>query len=99
MDEKTRGLIEKAIDMLLDREICKYVKWVEKEIPVSSVRDLMLGYAIGYLDTAATSVWVSCHGKKKVSAEVGNQVDKEIELIMKRRLPEILRKINRDLGV
>ena len=94
MNEATRGYIESVIDEIMEHELLSSVDWVADEIPISSLRDLLLGYAIGSLDAALIGI-VSQRTRSKVSDE-----DMEaIMTILKRRLPEIIEKINIELNV
>ena len=96
MDERTRGYMEAVMDELLeDEKIVEEVTWVQEEIPVSSLRDLSIGYAIGALKAFGWSVnLVRPRGKKRAS---GKEIEKTIITLIKRRLPEILRIIEREL--
>lgn len=94
MDEKTRGFIESVMDELIqEAPITPSIKWVRQEMPVSSLKDLMLGYAIGSLETLAI-VSIRMRMRNVLSEEDGRTI---IEML-KRRLPEIVGKIERELG-
>ena len=94
MDEKTRGFLESVMDELIqEMPITPSIKWVRQEMPISSLGDLMLGYAIGSLETLAI-VSIRVRMRNVLSEENGKTI---IEML-KRRLPEIIGKIERELG-
>ena len=95
MDKRTRGMIESELDDLIKdvRETVSTVDWVRQEIPLSSFRDLVLGYVIGSLETFAIAI------RKIVSKEGGSAEDyMTIKTMLKRRLPELIGEIERELG-
>jgi len=47
LDIKTRGVIEKSLDSVLEQDILKVVNWISKETSVKSREDLILGYVLG----------------------------------------------------
>jgi hypothetical protein len=88
MREDTRGYIEKSIDEMLEQEdlLCD-IQWIDKEIPISSMRELALGYVIGAIEFVAKSIILLSESK----AEIGENKEGEIiGLMIKRRLPEIV---------
>lgn len=93
MDKTMRGYIESAIDELIEEtQIIPSIDWVQQEIPISSFRDVVTGYAIGTLETMA----VAC-----IRIRTGKLSEEEkttIRGMLKRRLPEIMQKIERELG-
>lgn len=93
MDEEVRGFIEKAMDKMMQYEFINTVKWVEQEVPIKSLKDLTLGYIIGGAITLASTLsaigeWRTMTDEDKI----------EIYAMVKRRLPEIMEKITRELG-
>lgn len=92
MDKTFRGYIESEIDRMVREEIVKDVKWVQEEIPISSLRDLALGYMIGLLRGV-----VVLSGARATDKEY-KELDKTAHAIIKRRLPEIIEKIERELN-
>ena len=103
---KTRGLIESLLDEALreEAEILPAIEWVREEIPIPSVRDFALGYTVGALKTLGEAIhalpptidlkdfsW-------RTRTEKERKFDAIINTILRRRLPEILEKINRELG-
>lgn len=93
MDMKTRGAIETAWDTYLKAEIIPEINWVEKEIPISSLKELMLGYVLGQMEALAIEA-IRLLTRKMSSKED----DYAVESMLKRRLPEIMEKIERELG-
>lgn len=91
MDERFRGYIESEIDRMVQEEIVEDVEWVQEEIPVSSLRDLALGYMIGLLRGVVVMVAAA-----RTEVEY-NEAEKTARAIIKRRLPEIIEKIEREL--
>lgn len=93
MDEKTRGFIEKSIDeMLRTREIMVDIRWVQEAIPIKSIEDLALGFAIGVIGEGAFSIVLS--SERQVTQEDRTEIIGMIE----RRIPEIRQKILTELG-
>ena len=98
LDDETRGFIESLMDEMFTDEIVEDVKWVQEDIPISSLAEVALGYVIGYLRALAhyTIALRTKHlGKDKRRDE---RVEKEIWKIIKRRLPEIGERINKELN-
>jgi len=93
LDEETRGFIEKMLDGVIDLDLIRSVKWVKDEIPTSCARDLALGYALGTADALAIAT-VKFGIRKSCSA----QDLKDIREMIKRRLPEFIEKITREIG-
>ena len=92
MDEKTRGFIEKGIDHIIQEEVFRYVEWIRHEIPISKLGEVMIGYLVGTIEAFAEACLVMA------KIEVTEKEDEEIRTIIKRRLPEIVEKIERELG-
>ena len=90
---QTRGVIESSFDDFLKVDFSSNIQLLEDEVPIQSLRDLCLGYVTGGLYVLAhTTIFVV--EKRVPTNEDGN----EINSILKRRLSEILRKINEDLN-
>ena len=91
MDKKTRGYLESVMDEIIQEEVFPSVEWVQQEMPISSVRDLTLGYVIGLLETLAiVSVRI------RTRAVLSKEDNRIIKTMLKRRLPEIIEKIERE---
>ena len=96
MDDKMRGVLEKIIDESLEEGILQHIKWLQDAIPISSLMDVAVGYAIGNIATLANVVCqLLTSGKYTPAKEEGDSV--ETREILKRRLPEILERINREI--
>lgn len=92
MDDETRGYVESGIDNLLNVEIIESTRWLADEIPHRNLKDLAVGYVVGAL---------FLKGQAMVLIHQGNITDEDtsqIVAIIKRRFPEIVEKINRELG-
>jgi len=99
LDAETRGFIESLIDNILENEIVKNVKWVQEDVPISSLGEMALGYAIGYL--RALAVYTLILRIQPLSGLTKNReerLDHEVWEIIKRRLPEISEKISKELN-
>lgn len=92
MDDVTRGYIESVMDDILKEDVLKDIEWTEKEIPISSMKDLVIGYLCGILDAFAV-LTASTRARKGVTENDMN----EIRGMVKRRLPEIVQKVEREL--
>jgi len=97
LDEKTRGFIESAMDKMMKEEIVGDVGWVPEEIPISSLAELALEYTIGIFRAAAWAV-VQLVSPRSLSEATEEQEEKVIRAMIKRRLPEIVKKINMELN-
>jgi hypothetical protein len=93
LDSRIRGALEQAIDNLMEKDIVVNVGWIGEEIPIKSVNDLALGYVDGVIAAVAASVFTSLLDRRP-SDEDAN----EVRAIIRRRLPEIVRKIHRELN-
>jgi hypothetical protein len=100
MKEKTRGRIESLLDNALKKEYLlrlSNVEWVRRETPIHSFEDFAFGYIVGVLKTItelkATSSLLDVIVTNKPSKH-----SKEIDDLLKRRLKEILERVNRELG-
>lgn len=81
------------MDDTIQGELSRDITWVHQEMPVSSIRDLILGHVIGMLYSQAR-ITVTLQTRSKVTDED----DETIKIMLKRRLPEIIQKINKSLG-
>ena len=92
MDVKTRGAIETAWDMYLKLEIIPEINWVEKEMPISTLKELMLGYVLGQMDVLAIEAI------RLLTRQTSSKKDTDaVKSMLKRRLPEIVEKIEGEL--
>lgn len=107
LSKKTRGSIETLLDDALRGEdgIVADVEWIRQEIPLSSFRDFARGYAIGMLKMLALlpaslpSFLAEIRGFTwSARDKEGRAIDAIANTIVKRRLPEILEKVERELG-
>lgn len=78
---------------MLEGDIVQYVAWATQIVPLSDVRDIALGYVIGEA-MARHSVWFVLIGNHKRTAK---DMD-ELMAVFKERLPEIVNKIDKELG-
>jgi hypothetical protein len=93
LDKLVRGHIESTIDEMMRKEdFLVNVEWVREEMSIESLRDLTLGYIVGGI--VSTAVMMISVGERRSIADEDKQ---EIRAIIKRRLPEISEKINREL--
>ena len=91
MKEEVRGLIEQALDEYLEdeaKDAVAQVSWVEELIPITSKRELALGYLIGTMETFAQSI-AELSKRKRLSEAEEEKEDKEINTMIRRRLTEI----------
>jgi len=88
-----RGIIESKLDFLLKGDIVEDVEWFQQEMPISSLGDLALGYVFGMLSAYSIGILGFLTNKS-----VSKKDAEEIETMVKRRLPEIMEKINRELN-
>ena len=93
MDKITRGFIESYWDKVLRTASLPSIGWVREEVPISSLRDLALGHDLGMLAAFAVST-LSMFTPRGCSEEDF----RAIREMLKRRLPEIVEKIERELG-
>jgi hypothetical protein len=89
-------LIEKEIDSFLDEtHIREEIGWLLRDIPVSSIKDFMMGYSVGMLTSYALTACVL--SKRRYGS--GREEDAmEVEEMLRRRLPEIAEKVERELN-
>ena len=87
-----RGYIESEIDRMVQEEIVGDVEWVQEETPISSLRDLALGYMIGLLRGL-----ISMIGAAKTTEDY-EEVERIAHSIVKRRLPDIIKRIEKELN-
>ena len=92
MDAKKRGFIENLIDEALKAEITGEVEWVKDIMPLKSFEDFALGYVSGLVWSLMDDVIRM--GRKEPTEED----EKEINLILKRRILEFRNKIKVELG-
>ena len=92
MDERVRGYIESMFDRGMKREFASAIGWIEQEMPISSLRDLILGYVLGTFRTLAIGAVTTL-----TQQEVSDEDSDAIRTILKRRLPEIVEKTEKEL--
>lgn len=100
MKEEVRGLIEKALDEYFEdeaKDAVAQVSWVEELIPITSKRELVLGYLIGTMETFAQSI-AELMRRGKPSEVEEEKEEKEINTMIRRRLTEILECIESELN-
>lgn len=90
LDDKTRGYIEQTIDMQLEpsRSFREDYGWIFEVIPTSSEKEYLIGCVVGELQALIWGTLI----KKEPDPE-------DVQGILKRRLPEIEDKINRELNI
>jgi hypothetical protein len=91
--DSTRGAIESALDKIFGEEIVPYVQWVKGEVPLKSLRDVALGYVIGTAMGLAVGFIVIAEQRPIVDED-----RTDIETIIRRRLPEIIKKVEIELN-
>jgi hypothetical protein len=91
--DSTRGAIETALDKIFGEEILPYVQWVKGEVPIKSLRDVALGYVIG---TAAGIAFgfIAIAEQRPITDEDRD----DTETIIRRRLPEVIKKVEVELN-
>lgn len=77
MDERARGFIEKMIDDMVEKgDLVGVLGWIEEETPISSFRDLALGYMIGGVMAIAPGVGFlmgrAFYGRRQIRNERNN---------------------------
>lgn len=93
MLDSTRGAIENALDQIFAEEIVPYVQWVDGEVPIKSLRDVALGYVIG---TAAGIAFgfIAIAEQRSIT----DDDRRDTETIIRRRLPEVLKRLETELN-
>jgi hypothetical protein len=91
--DSTRGAIESALDKIFGEEIVSYVQWVKGEVPLKSMRDVALGYVIGTAMGLAVGFIVVAEQRPIVDED-----RTDIDTIIRRRLPEIIKKVEIELN-
>lgn len=102
MDDKTRGEIEHMIDEIKDN-ISSYdedIKWVFYDyednpqldfiMPIKSKSDFLLGYYLGRIYVQAWNIMAKNNWDPSLE---------ELEIIVKNRLPELVKQISLCLGI
>lgn len=96
MDRKTIDFVESYLDEVFsDDKIAGDVEWVHEEVPISSLRDFALGYAVGVSKALGMTI---AQVKHLGSEEEAKKAEVIVDGIIKRRLPEFVKKIERELG-
>jgi len=94
LDQETRGFLESLLDEVLisEEESVEDTKKIFGEIIVSSVRDLNVGYLAGV--GAATCILVM-----RMRGERVERKDEDVvHAMIKRRVPEIIAKVENELN-
>ena len=91
MDIKTRGVIEKSLDSVLEQDILEIVNWISKETSVKSDEDLILGYVLGSCMRYASDTLEEEKRYKRIDKEVEKILGKKrvLELQLKRKAEEV----------
>ena len=97
MDDVAREFVERNLDRILQQEVVPLFAWIGHETTISSLRDMGIGFVVGVMQSLAE---VSClvGRKKEFTEREETEEDKEIRALIKRRLPEIVEKIDLELG-
>ena len=95
MDEQTRSLIEYHIDDCLKEQILPEVEWASKKLSIASSRDYALGYLIAVMKVGGVAIAAS---RSKPADKLEDAVE-EVEAIIEQRIPEMMAKLNNELGV
>ena len=94
-----RGFLESILDDALQEKeeegFVAGIEWVQQEIPISSLRELVLGYVIGALEAICYAVATV---RKRLSKKEEKEAEETIRTMIKRRLPEIMEIIESELG-
>jgi threonine synthase len=96
LDDKIRGIIEHEIEIQLESDILNEEnKWVFEEFPdpTFSQKDFLLGFIIGKFMYMAWTVF------KDNNYDATYSDIEEVYEIIRRRIPEIERKIMDELGI
>jgi len=96
MDEVARGYIESVIDDLLKYDVVPNVEWLGGEATIKSLSDLALGYMVGGVQAFAVSM-LSVTSLYKGSRGVSEEDRTEVRAIIKRRIPEFVQKITKEM--
>lgn len=80
------------MDELLEQEIISDVEWISQEIPNSSLKELAVGYMVGMLRSAGITVGAT--------STVGtyDEYDKMVWSMVKRKLPQIIKRVSEGLS-
>jgi len=91
LDIKTRGVIEKSLDSVLEQDILEIVNWISKETSVKSDEDLILGYVLGSCMRYASDTLEEEKRYKRIDKEVEKILGKKrvLELQLKRKAEEV----------
>ena len=77
----------------MEKDVVVNVTWIGEEIPIKSINDLALGYVDGVIAAVAASVFTAPKDRRPSDGDAN-----EVRAIIGRRLPEIIRKIHRELS-
>lgn len=71
MEVSSRGLVEKLIDRITQiNELAKMAELIQKEFPVESLKDCVLGYVVGTVLGCYVTIVGGLSGKAATQAEI-----------------------------
>ena len=95
LDKQTKILIESQIDGSFNEPILPEIEWASKQVSLSSMRDFALGYLISMTGALGMSI-AAARSKPDDDFEETNKI---IQDIVKKRIPKIIEKIDRELNL
>lgn len=103
MDKRTRGRIEKDLDKFLKSEesITKNTVWLLDALQiVRAPEEIILGYLFGALMSGySRAVSYEKIKRNRKSTDMAEEERDEIRDMLRRRIPDFLERINRELGI
>jgi hypothetical protein len=94
LDDDTRGFIEKEIDRLMkDEWDLDKIKWIPKTIPITSLHEVALGCVLGRIMRFSREILLQISGAEPIVED-----EREIQDMLKRRIPEIMERITLELS-
>ncbi len=99
LKEEVRGFLEQIFDdFLVDLDVAiEDISWIEEQMPLTSKRDLVVGFSVGSMGALAFTL-TEVSKRKKLSEAEEKEEEAEIWMMIKRRLPEILESVERELN-
>ena len=98
LDEKTRGFIEKALDEYEEKVFHEDFAWITELVPISTLKDYILGYIIGRMLSVAFAVYFAATKILLIFPKKITDEDRiTIGLIVGRRALEVYDKIEQML--
>ena len=99
MDKRTRGFMEKELDEAMKINLTDTIRWIFDVLPISSPEEFVLGYYLGYLTRwAYDAIRIRKINMRRKVTDVTVKDAIEIRDMLRRRLQDIMEKINRELG-